>query len=69
MLASLAPTFAELRETTLLTVEALDTLPEGSPRFVWDGTDLALKLMSDMVWAPLPQARDCALDPAVLTLP
>ncbi|KAL1511396.1 hypothetical protein AB1Y20_006197 [Prymnesium parvum] len=57
-LAAFGATLAELREATLLTVEALDAATSATRRFVWDGVDLALKLLSDLLWAPMPQPLD-----------
>ncbi|KAL3929791.1 MAG: hypothetical protein SGPRY_001812 [Prymnesium sp.] len=59
-MGSLGVCFQELREATLQAVEAMGRERKGGEgrSFVWGGVDLALKLTSDMAWAPLPQLLD-----------
>ena len=58
LLRELSSTLHELREATLDTIELLDARPAGAPRFYWNGMDLALKLLTDLQWAPVPQLLD-----------
>ena len=38
-------------------IDGLNDRPEGSPRFSWNGVDLAIKLVSDMLWCGLVNHR------------
>ena len=39
-------------------IELLSQRPRDAARFYWNGMDLALKMLTDLLWAPLPQTLD-----------
>jgi len=48
----------EFREATVDAIELLAQRPTDASRFYWNGMDLALKMLTDMLWAPVPQTLD-----------
>ena len=67
---SMAESLTELRESTIDAVELLWARPRGASRFYWNGMDLVLKMLTDMLWAPLPQPLDpLSVSYTHLTLP
>ncbi len=58
LLRSVAYSIHEWREATADAVELLAARPAHAARFYWNGMDLALKMLTDVLWAPLPQTID-----------
>jgi hypothetical protein len=58
LLGQLGESLAEFRESTVDAIELLAERPPDAARFYWNGMDLALKMRTDMLWAPLPQSLD-----------
>jgi hypothetical protein len=58
LLRTVAYSINELREATVDAIELLAVRPAHAARFYWNGMDLALKMLTDLLWAPLPQTLD-----------
>ena len=58
LLRTVAYSINELREATEDAIELLAVRPAHAARFYWNGMDLALKMLTDLLWAPLPQTID-----------